>query len=641
MSPPIYYQFGPDKDYAVTGAGCPVWPVQTTAELAALKSLCHVLGSSLEVASAIFTPHQIAHAEVVVGVGERVSNETALYAFLTSRVPRVVCGIEELHDDPLPSVVVAEPQDVNLELFDALYGRMDGDRATGIVCEGAGVALRQQVLLRAAAAAFQAEPAVRRIDYNGFYPLAEERDSGITQLGKLSPRDVVRDCIKSGAGVLAIDTHSDGVDAFLGTDLMVCNVPSPPVDVAPQHSLSCTNQGECHRLECSVEEALARNALLRPAEFRCCILVWNTCYSWIVDTDVLDRRWGILSALLRSSTIGAIVAVPGIYFNVESHDHRNQLSDALASGLNVGTAVAQANHAPRMKHFRQYYTLFGDPRTRLVSISDSISPLNDVAHLVTRSGSQNPVGEHDNVSSERAPMASRTTSQSGGLSFLACLIRQQLARLNVREKTAGSAWDEKYTNRTLKAFNEFCQFTESTRNRNESPAIVAAKLRREWVSFLVTYGHPISNWQEFARLDELYVEPRICPNCSKPARAYVTQLIIPETEDRRVTICQRCRLIEDAPVSSNLELLVSASNRFHLQGTLPVRNWDAKVRVWAQVPQNGETFDWPRDGDGLPSRDFDLPQALSVTGVCSIHLAMIHEFDFTILATRIGLSLSQ
>lgn len=90
MAQPLYVQFGEDKGYAVTGEGSPVWPVHTREELDALKLLCRILGGRLDVPRAVFAPSQMASDEVVVGIGEAVANETALYAFLTSRVPRTV-----------------------------------------------------------------------------------------------------------------------------------------------------------------------------------------------------------------------------------------------------------------------------------------------------------------------------------------------------------------------------------------------------------------------------------------------------------------------------------------------------------------------------------------------------------------------
>ena len=106
---------------------------------------------------------------------------------------------------------------------------------------------------------------------------------------------------------------------------------------------------------------------------------------------------------------------------------------------------------------------------------------------------------------------------------------------------------------------------------------------------------------------------------------------------RRVTVCPRCHFIEDAPINSDLQLTVDEGT-IRLHGTVPADNWEARVRVWAQDRSNGVSYEWPSCADGTPVRDFKLPSNTSIPGVCSVNLAIVHELNFTILATRTGCS---
>ena len=160
------------------------------------------------------------------------------------------------------------PDFLGIDLLDWLYD------APGIICDGSDTALLRQVLCRTAAVSVPGRPGA-----GGTGSASAAGGVAPARRGHIARRDRIlkqrRAALGDGADMLAVMTRSDGVGAFLGSDLTLC----PRVgETRRNRSLRpprCVTTGFCHRHGASVAEVLSTSSVPPPEAIAARVLVFD------------------------------------------------------------------------------------------------------------------------------------------------------------------------------------------------------------------------------------------------------------------------------------------------------------------------------------------------------------------------------
>ena len=576
---PILAMEAPDGGL-YTSNGQPVWPIRNSKEREALERMVVTLGGQIE-----FTKdarlQTLSGPEIVVGLGSRAFEDAKLYAHLTERACQWVDTREELESLPMPAVVVTTFEYVNETLLDLLYDRAPMEAAPGLIFSFPSGDLRCQILARAATLRCPPrEPDRRRVD---LYPLEDFGyigSSDFTAIGVQATRDDYRSLMSAGAGVLTLSTHSDGIDAQLLPDLVMC-----PMDLVPDNwdrelGPSCLLTGLCHRRERPISDARAEGSLLSPDDVVADVFLHCVCWGLYPAPGVQSPEWSFAGRVLESFNVGAlmttweivsqsIVTTAGLFHNV-------------ASGIPLGRALAihlSSEDATKRDH---KLCLIGDPAMRLAEC-DFPDPLQDVAEI---------------FSEPERP-------SSGHLANLA-LLRMMVVQAQHMQK-AGRSDTSQSALAAAASYEESLLTGASLEECESSPG---PHLRVAMVEYFSNRHTDASKyWLPYAEDPVALPEKGTCPACRRRTVSRVYQLRIPDSSPRRHTHCPTCGPIEDLPVDLHMSIAVDSDGVIHLDGDLPASEWNAQVVLETQLVALQKRCEWPADSSGAPVRSFQTPEA--------------------------------
>jgi hypothetical protein len=258
--------------------GIPIWPVSEPLDLERLEKIVSVFGSRIDLYDGKFTSYTPDTSEVVTALGQEVFPQARLYAHLTQRQLRVVKNVDKLDPSKLETaVVVSLAYRVTSRFLDKLYADC-GDLATGLIFAETPNQLRDQVLVRAAAASLSGSLITRRIDLHAFSAVGKMADKDRIVLGNLSSTDDIEASLQCNSGVLSILSHSDGMDAYLGQNRILCAVMGGSFDGNSERSNRCQQSSYCHRLKKSLEEVSADPQLVKSDLISARIFLWMVCW---------------------------------------------------------------------------------------------------------------------------------------------------------------------------------------------------------------------------------------------------------------------------------------------------------------------------------------------------------------------------
>ena len=592
--------------------GAPAVPVRSPLERSVVEAITAVSGGSIQVVDGRGAARAPTPAELVVGLGEDTRAEAMLYGHLTGR--RVRCATSQRELAALaPDVVVVPLERLSLDVLDALFLAREHVGAPGVMGARARE-LRRQVLLRASAARVRGALGERRIDIDPAAPGAIQRDGDCLALGAGASTAELLTAMAASAGVLSLTTHSDGIDARLGRDLVMCSLTAPSTGALASRSPHCANSGQCHRLNLPIAEAIARGAIIAPDRISCRLLLLTICYGIKDPSDPSDPDWNLVTRFLRVPTIGALMIPPSLYFGPAPP----VLASQLAAGASTGEAVACSNAEPRERRLRQYHILFGDPAFRLPAAAATgetvpVRPSLPVQPEVpsTREAPASPI-EH------------LTAAEYGHIELHRRLCLDALPDLDPHGPVP-----DRFTHGVPGHGLEAVLRLSGSLDADERTSAVAEFLAaRE--ALLTSGGVPTTRWLGYAAARDVRIGP--CPQCGISARRYRFELPIAGPAMRRVVVCPRCSFAEDAPEFSTL-VMQWRDGLVELTGALPVSPWRATLRFWAQTTHNGINVPWPAAPDGSPVRKL-RPRVELAPGVWSASFALVHSFEYTVLSTR-------
>jgi hypothetical protein len=559
--------------------GQPVWPVRNGQERLALEHMVTSLGGRVEFTNSA-SKQTLTGPELVVGLGSGAFEDARLYAHLTGRQCLCVETRDELGSLQNPSVVVTTVEHVNEQLFDLLYDRGSMDVAPGVIFSFDDSGLRCQVLARAATLrCAPRELEWRRID---LYPLLEfgyTASSDFTALGAKATREDFREAMSAGAGVLTLSTHSDGIDAQLLPNLVLCPMDRVPDTWDRQIGPSCLLTGVCHRRDRPVSQALEEGSLLSPADVVADVFVHCVCWGLYPAPGVQSPVWSLARRVLESFKVGALITTWEIVG--QSVITTANLFHNIACGMPLGHALALHLSSEEAIKRGHRLCLVGDPAMRL-SECELADPLQDVIEASIEP--ESPSEEH-----------------LAGLALLRLMVMQ--AR---RVQKDGRSDTSQEALAAAANYEEALLTGAPLEGGDGSPGPL---LRLSMVEYFSNRHTDASKyWIPYAGDVRALSEKGTCPACGRRTVSRVYRMRIPDAPPRRHTHCPTCGPIEDVPIHRHLTIAVESRGVILLGGDLPDSDWYAQVVLETQVAELQKKWEWPADSDGTPIRAFRPPE---------------------------------
>lgn len=573
--------------------GQPVWPVRDAREREALARMVSTLGGAVEFVSDA-DEKLLSGPELVVGLGTGAHEHARLYAHLTHRGCMTLERVEELSSVPSVAVIVTTYTHVNERLLDLLYDRDPMTTAPGLIFSYADEDLPLQVLARSAAlhcsrANFQR----RRVDVNPTIDFGVEVSPEYSFVGGRAEPSEIREALSCTAGVLTLYTHSDGIDAYLREDLVLCPIEGADSNEQPTPLPSCVQSGICHRCSRPMSEVLGTDILLAPEIVKAHIFIYCACWGLYPPQGVHSPAFSLSRRFLQSFTIGALLTSWEI--NIQGLPVTARLFHDVARGLPLGEALALhlSSEAARGSHHK--LCLIGDPSMRL-SRSDIQDPLAGIQSF------KKPPGP-----SERS---------MAGLGLLRLMIHHYS-----QEGDASS--------HVMATVAEYETMLVDGRRYDSDLAI---RFRREVVDYLASQDTMLSkSWTQFVDATQVQPHKTPCPVCARRTVARVSSLRIPGAVSRRETMCPNCSSIEDSPVDRNTSMTVEPDGLMRLHGALPGADWQARITVERFFTRETYSWEWPSAPTGEPLQSFRVPEPWPVVPFRVSVIMVYGDCEFSVL----------
>jgi hypothetical protein len=579
--------------------GHPIWPVATQLEMDLLASTAGRVGSVLRIAHAHDAdPDQVRRGSgAVVSMEPSLWSEGRLYAHLTERQFIALDDARQLPGTRDVEVVVCSSEAISSALLHRLYDPVRSV-SPGLVYGRTRDELRAQVLRASAVAQLRTRA---RGTYVQVCP-----DLGT---GSAVERAWVSSAIALDASVLAVLTHSDGLDAPLAIglergNLLICPIRNA-LEVAPHRTPECRHSGWCHRVRMSVEDAFARGELIEPREFRARVLVWSTCFGTIDSDAPLDRQWSVVHQFNLNPHIDVVLTK---WQGAFGHGPFDELVRSLAIGASVGTAVAAFNATEGILEQGTQFAILGDPR--VAAPFRDVHPGMETFYLSSPS-TAGPV-----------PDASPATVSSDPTQELVALLRDCIKiplRFDDEERDAAVARGR---------FEQ--AHTELQRNGTSSGCL--AELQSATLECFRRYSEVIRGWSARGAAQTFSIGTR-CVHCGA-LKTEAINVFATSWAPRRIGTCPQCQIVGDSPADFDLDFRVSEDRQLELVGAIPGGRFSGIVVLWSTTPGMGTVRSWPVASDGSPLRrirlDVEWPRATA-----RVTVWMMFDLQYVMLNHRV------
>ncbi|HKO44900.1 MAG TPA: hypothetical protein VJU84_16605 [Pyrinomonadaceae bacterium] len=571
--------------------GEPVWPASGSTSVA-IQQTARLFSASTVLTAGIPCQIDWEGPEEVVALGQGfVISEALLYAHLTRRKFRSVESLSDLVRGPRPDVLITRSEHVTHQLLDFLYPSDSDQPAPGMLVSDEQVSMRLQVLSRSAASYLKGGLSCRRVS---FVPPADFDTQSVTDhelLGGRASGEAVLAALNREAGVLSVSTHSDGIDAFITSQLTLCPLDQIPKSADPNRKPTCCITGFCHRSDLPVAEAIQNERLLGVNAISARVLIWNVCNGVIVGSGnlgkVIDGNWGLMPRMLDSPRIGGILTT--WYQTLSAPLQIETLSAAIASGVPVGLALNEFHRSPQSRISGIRFCLLGDPRMTLPSPS------------LQRSG--------DNVRNDLPVQAPRRRQNNGASvidGILADTVFLRLWLTGVGRKPHADKARES-AERGLEAISAYADALRLSPAQEASVQCAGAAMRELVISHLAAFGSLASRtWLRNAERPTLEQPSPKCFACGLSTNTYVAHAKSDVFRPRRLSICPGCGIIEDVPVNSTAKMRLDGE-LVRLDGVHVSGPWTCKLVAESMGPRNHKHWTWPEQDNGKPVESFSLP----------------------------------
>ena len=536
-----------------------VWPIDTEAEATGLRRLASILGCYVEPeAKAVSVPRR---QGLVVALDLSFRQLAKLYAALTGRTTALCVSAQRLAQLENVAVVLATPEHVTSKLLAELYQTAPKAMVPGLLIASSVRAMRRQVLTRSAALYFGG-----RCQHGvvWFRPAMEQNEHKLGKLhvvgGAVAPMRR-RDLLTEGTELLMVETHSDGIDAFLGPGLTLCPMLQDGAGGDLGRAPVCCSTGRCFRHNVPIIELASRGLTVAPKALSARVLVMATCSAVLPEGKALNSRWGYALQLADNPAIGALLAT-WHFIRANSNSYRLLLHE-ISCGAPLGAAIASFHASRRAQVENLAFCLLGDPDLRLssthVNQKTSNRSLREVASRRL---------DDDRFQLLSAPPivgVSERDEPAHKPPFLALYLRHA-------GKTCTAEAKEAWHKAVAAVFTYY-----ATHRADRWKALV--QMQEAVLAYIRARGAMIfHDWIGIG--DTTRCAYRVsCPVCRTPAHADVVSFVAFGFEPRRLTTCPCCGIVEDAPLSNDLVLRRHGSRSFELLGTHPDRLWRGDLHL--------------------------------------------------------------
>jgi hypothetical protein len=606
--PTIFVDRGPNSDILIERRGHPVWPIRDADDWRAVSRLCQL--RSIHIQEVKGQPGETKRQKgAVTGLGcAKIQEVARLYAHLTARQFQGATDASVVLDLPRSAVVVTTFEYLNAKLLHALYSDTSARSSAGLICASGVEELRRQVLVRS----ILARPRLMEetTPWTAIFPTANVgtlAEAHYQIFDASSSPQHVRAALSARSGLLAIATHCDGIDAFLGRSLTFCALDVGATSNDKNRAPSCWLNGYCHRHGVSVPEFRRLGVSIAPADVSAGILLLDVCFGTLASDAPIDSKWGLGRHFIENLEIGAIATT----WELTLLDVRKleKLSADLRSGMTLGRAVARFNRSPMARRTATRLAIFGDPRTRVAGRPPiAARTWWNICHEVTS-----------------RPKA-RLSAELRELGFSRAYLEHAVAALSP-QLGASSPHRAGQIKRQLEAAQNALQCLKrhelsQWRPQSSTPDVACAEQLRRALILDAYVRRPMDDWIQFAQPKE-WTE-FLCRVCGAPAKAGVFALRVPGVSRRRVVFCPRCGITEDMPEHVQITLQFDRSNHAcAVAGTLPDREWTGALIVRTRIDAHDRMWMWPAQADGKPSPKMQLPELLPA-GPLKLAVIIIH-----------------
>ena len=539
---------------------------------------------------------------VVAALGSAAKDAAQLYASLTLRDHRPVdhsfdlLGVEDL------AVVVTTPDHLSPDLFDILQWARPGSAPGLIFADEEHLRLRCMVCALAAHGPMQATSYAEYFS-RGVHPFAPDANGRAD--GPAETADLRR-LISEAMGLLVMQIHCDGIDAYLSRDTILCARLEESGPLESHLCGRCYQEDWCHRLSLALSDGALNQLLLSPRMIRAGILLFDVCWGLLPPANVVHPRHGLGFALTRNLNISAIISTWRPVFH--SSDSIRGLVTDLRAGVPLGEAVGRHNASPEAQNLDLAFCIFGDPAARC-------SPQAPDAGTDSRATAVRPA-----VSV--VPTAERTAQAT------ALLAIRHLCRSPMMKHSAAS---------------ELLVATERLQGLIDSDLAPpearhgARDIRNGVMKLLCEEGPKLDiHWMYDAKATYMDTTNHACLCGDPPCERLVTFRVRLGGDDRLCRIlglCQRCGIAED--LDPSLSVRVSAAGgSLRITGLSPQSDAQAALVVKGQQNTDRHVIPWPREQGEQLADTFELPRLRSA-GVVQVAAVVMEDLRFSVFSYMI------
>jgi hypothetical protein len=582
-------------DLLADGDGNPLWPLSSEDELSQLERLAELFESQVVKCDPQVGRPREPRTGAVAALDPVCHRAARLYAHLTDRRLVPFDSVARLRERAEVDVLIAPSSALTTDLLDALYEPSEAF-CPGIISGASEGELHAQVLLRAASAHFPVRPGGHGI----FVGLPGDEES------TRAPADV-RQALAYGAAILAVLTHSDGIDAGLARNLIACPVLRPPSGAPGGRSPDCHRFRWCHRMSLPLDQAVSGGHLVGADGIRARVLVWSACSAVVDERGPVDRRWSFVHQIQGNPAVAAAVAT---WRTHTGHGPALELAGSLAAGVSLGEAVRRHNQSATVRGRGCQLAILGDPRLSAPE-----------AQLFGLPRDSSAPGHAPSRTLRRPAHARAATTPAPALE----------ADIQLLEAIADGVAAREPGPRSSDIRERFSTACAALRADPVSSRSIAA-FQEAGLAVLTCHPRPYLFWSGLSQKFEAS-RGRACDAC----RQSMTETVF-EPGDlpsvRRISACPSCLVAEDAPVQARLGIRVLPGGTLELLGEPLPGRFAACGKVWSMHHDRGAPFTWPTNPDGSPVRMF-RPELAWPSGVTRVAVWILFGTSYVMLSHRL------
>lgn len=535
----------------------------------------------------------------------------AFFGHLTSRKVDLCSRIEDTSCQDF-DIIVLDWSDVSILLLDNLYrsASPSKEKAPGLlICdepEQFGGYLKRVAISRCGSRS--------GVSYrNDVFPALQAGVHSFVDgmlCGREAPADVRKDALTSGADVLSVLTHSDGIDADLGPSLVLCQGKKLLSDRKRGSTPFCVASGGCARVGIDhgelvdgnissesflkLPEALQSQQILPVEELQARVLIWLSCWGLPVSNSTVAPNYSLATGWVEFSNIGAVVTTWGLTFRTTQSSLR--IVDQFCQGEAIGCVVKKLNSNAAATNLLERFALLGDPDVLcpVLQPRESRFTYTEPARRTTPFCTSDAAFAVEVVVGEEG-------SRSQRLSVSSQALIHALANDNV----------------------------------GSSPLSDLQSIQNTLVDFVTTHGSELFRLWLPEELSGTEPVPVVCRWCSAPASAFNVRLS--EYYGRLIEICPICGVTKDKPLDKELRDYWIDKTFIYLD-CAPEEVDTLRVLFEPYNPAQRTYMDWPRNDKKLENYVHFNPEELPV-GPFYLSIVCLQGLGISVFRRRLNLSL--